>query len=97
MKAVTKWNRKCTRKRLSIEVKKLCLHKFFCFIFIQIFFLIIVGLAIAVAHGVEVGELPDSGVGELAVGAAQVASTWWVRGRERETRRRLAGHVRHRS
>ena len=43
------------------------------------------------------GELQDSGVGELAVGAAQVASTWWVRGRERETRRRLAGHVRHRS
>ena len=43
------------------------------------------------------GELPDSGVGELAVGAAQVASTWWVRGRERESRRRLAGHVRRRA
>ena len=97
LKAATKWNRKFWSKRLSIAVNKSSLSKLFCFIFIQIVFFIIVGLDIVVAHGVEVGELPDSGVGELAVGAAQVASTWWVRGRKRETRRRLAGHVRHRS
>ena len=69
-----------------------------CFIFIHIvFFIFIVASQLVVAHGIEVGELPDSGVGELAVGADQLASTWWVHGLEREGRSRLAGHVRRRS